>query len=186
METNWEVCRKLIKKCGRATIAWPCYEVRSRSGHAADAENKRWRRPCALAAPLYIGAPASSNQACGQPSAPTGSRCNLDCPKNFPSRSFLEQICSLHTADGLLLIPRHDSLPQGDWQAHAALVDAVHAWPPLSLGMRGYIRASLLAATCVLALEKRLHRGDTHTKTCFSDVLTPRPCTAYSDYGLVE
>lgn len=169
-------------------MAWPCYEVRSRSGHAADAENKRWRRPCALATPLYIGAPASSNQACGQPSAPTGSRCSLDCPKNFPSRSFLEQICSLHAADGLPAdstprlaatgrlagspCPRRHSSrlaasKPGDARLHSGVVAGYYMC--VSTDYR---------KGCIAAIQTSKRVSVTHSP--------PRPSTAYSEYGLVE
>ena len=43
-----------------------------------------------------LGAAVLANQGCGQPSAAPGSRGQLFSPKNFPSRSILEEICSLH------------------------------------------------------------------------------------------
>lgn len=152
METNWEVCRKLIKNCGRATIAWPCYEVRSRSGHAADAENKRWRRPCTLAAPCTLGRRHPPIKRAGSRRRQPAPYATWTARKTFLLEAFWNKFapCTLQTA--WLLIPRHDSLLQGGWQAHPALVDRVHAWPHLSLGMRGYIRASSLATTCVLVL----------------------------------
>lgn len=113
VETNWEVCRKLIKNCGRATIAWPCYEVGRGQGMRLMLRTKggegpaRWRPPCTMGRRHLPIKRVGSRRRQPAPDATWTGR------KTFLLEAFWNKFapCTLQTA--WLLIPRHDSLPPG-------------------------------------------------------------------------